>query len=199
MSTIQVNKHTKELKKKRRLNADKLDRNEEEKNRFDILETGQDDPHKGAKAIIAEQKELKKEKDKHDADRLTDLEAKKRHHEGYKASLAQSLSDLLENLDWVPGWQAYCLATNGGPITIKGLGFSTKDGILLIVTTPDGRVFHQGILTTGEPMLDYSALYTMAAQVENQMDQERGLLLNKDETVKEDTILDQYGKSTKAD
>lgn len=197
---IKVNKYTKEIKKKRRLNAKKLEVEEELLNRHNILEAGQDDPHKGAQAVIAEQKAEKKEKDKKDADFLTDLESKKKFHESYKQSLASALANLLEGLDWLPGWQAYCMATSGSPITIKGKGFSTKDGVLLIVTAPNDKVFHQGILVTGEPVLDYSALYTMAAQAENQMDQERGLLLdNQPEPPGEATILNQYGTPIKAD
>jgi hypothetical protein len=197
---IKVNKFTKEIKKKKRLNAVKLDREEEHLNREKILAEGQDNREKGIKAVQAAQKELKQEKDKFDADYLTDLESKKRWHDSYKKTLASALGKLLESLDWIVGWQAYCLATSGNTITIKGKPFATKDGILLIVTTPDGRVLHQGILSTGDPLMDYSALYTIAAQVENTMDQERHVLLDrKPEEVKTDTILDQYGKPIKAD
>ncbi len=199
---VNVNKHTKEIKRKKRLNAKKLDREEEHINREEILEAGSDNRLKGIKEIQREQKEVQQEKDKKDADILSHLENQKKFHDSYKKTLAASLGEILEMLDWIPHWEAYCMATNGSPISIKGKPFSTKDGILLIVTTPDGRVFHQGILTTGEPILDYSALYTMAAQVENQMDQERGLLLSKEKEDKEeaiDKVLDQYGKPIRAD
>lgn len=195
---IKVNKFTKEIKKKRRLNAAKLDREEEHINREEILLSGSDSRKEGIKEIQREQKEAKEQKDKQDADFLTALEAKKRWHDSYKNTLATALGALLEGLDWIKGWQAYCMATSGSPITIKGKPFATKDGVLLIVITPDNRVFHQGIITTGEPLLDYSALYTIAAQVENQMDNERGSLLTGEEE-KADTILNQYGKPTKAD
>lgn len=196
--TIKVNKYTREIKKKRRLNADRLDRDEEHLNREEILIAGGENRKEAIKEIQREQVEEKKIKDKVDGDLLSALEEKKRFQDGYKKMLAQALGTILESLDWIIGWQAYCMATNGSPITIKGKGFTTKDGVLLIVVTPDGRVFHQGILTTGEPILDYSALYTMAAQVENQMDQERGILLSKEkeeqDRIKEGQILDHHGQ-----
>lgn len=199
---INVNKHTKEIKKKQRVNAVKLDREEEMQNRDEILVAGGENRTKAIKEIQREQAEAKKEKDRKDADFLTELQQKKRFHDGYKRTLASALSDLLQHLDWIENWQAYVMATDGSPITIKGKPFSTKDGILLIIITPDNRVFHQGILCTGEPLLDYSALYTMAAQAENQMDNERGLLLTGEKDQQEeitDTILEQHGKPIKAD
>ena len=195
---IKVNKFTKEIKNRKRLNAVKLDREEEHINREEILEAGQDNRSKGIKEVQREQKEAKQIKDKHDADILTNLQGKRRYRDGYDKALAQALGGLLEMLDWIKGWQAYCMATNGSPITIKGKPFSTQNGVLLIVVTPDNRVFHQGIKTTGEPLLDYSALYTIAAQTENQMDKERGLLLTGEKEDKEknaDKILDQYGNT----
>ena len=199
---VKVNKFTKEIKKKKRLNAVKLDREEEHLNREEIILAGSDNRKEGIKEVQREQKQLKEEKDKQDADFLTTLEGQKRYRDGYNATLAQALGHLLESLDWIKGWDAYCMATNGNTISIKGKPFSTKNGILLIVVTPDGRVFHQGISTTGEPILDYSAIYTVAAQTENQMDNERGLLLTKEKEDKEnavDKILDQYGKPVRAD
>lgn len=187
-----VNKFTSEIKKKQRKNAVKLDREEEFKNRYDILEAGQDNAKLGAKAVISQQAEQKKEKDAKDADALTELEKKKRWHESYKKTLANSLAELLQNLDWIKGWQAYCLATDGSPITIKGKHFATRDGVLLLVLTPQGNVYHQGILTTKEPLLDYSALYTIAAQLENQMDQARGVLLQ--DKQEEGSIVDTNGQ-----
>lgn len=187
-----VNKDTLEIKKKQRLNAVKLDKEEEFKNRFDILEAGQEDHKKGVKAVIQQQKEEKEAKDKKDADTLTELQKKVRWHESYKKTLANALSELLQHLDWIKGWTAYCLATDGSTISIKGKPFATKDGVLLLVMTPQGDVFHQGILTTEEPLLDYSALYTMAAQLENQMDRARGLLLSSKK--EEGAILDATGQ-----
>jgi len=188
---INVNKNTQEIRKKRRLNAKRLDREEELQNRSEILAEGDDNREKGIKAVQEHKKEEQRAKDKQDADFLTDLESKKRQYVGYKKTLASALGKLLESLDWIKGWQAYCMATGGEPITIKGQAFNSKDGVLLVVTTPKGEVYHQGILTTGDPLLDYSALYTLAAQVENTMDRHRNLLLDEQQR---EMIVDSYGK-----
>lgn len=194
-----VNKFTEEIKKKKRLNADRLGREENHQAIDEIMEAGQDNRKKGIAAVQKEEAEKKRIKDKIDADALTEIESKKQFHESYKKSLAAALGRMLESLDWIIGWDAYCLATDKSGIMIKGRAFSTKDGVLLVVLTPDGRVFHQGIMTTGDPVIDYSALYTMAAQVENTMDHERKLLLsdepeNPDASENPGVILDQYGK-----
>lgn len=161
-----------------------------EKQTEEVMAAGQDDLHQAIKEIEKQvQQEQKEEKQKED-DILNKLDMKRKYASSYRDQLAQSLAEMLMNLDWVRGWTADCVVTSGQPISIKGKPFQTQKGILLVVCTPDGRVFHQGMKVTGEPLLDYAGLYTLALQVENTMDKERGLLLSE----KTPGILDKDGK-----
>jgi len=150
----------------------------EEKETQEVLDAGQDSTKKAIKAIESQVGEEEKQK-KSDADEvLNKLDMSRKFAQTYKRNLAQALSEILTQLDWIRGWTADCIVTNGSPIMIKGKAFETKKGILLVVCAPNGRVMHQGMLVTGEPILDYSGIITMALQVENTMDSERGLLMS---------------------
>lgn len=163
------------LSKLRRIEVEKK---EERINREEILAAGQKDEKKGM-AEVKRQTELEiKEKRKETEDIINKLDMKSHWVDSYKRELAKGLSQLLMNLDWIRGWTADVVVTDGSPINIKGKPFYTKKGILLVVCTPNGRVFHQGMLVTQEPPIDYSGIYTLALQVENTMDKERGLLLD---------------------
>ncbi len=170
-----------------------VDEEENQKQIAEILEAGGENAAKAAKAITKQEKEKHAVEQKKEEEILNALDMKKRFYESYKSSLASALSELLQELDWIKGWRAEVIVTDGSPISIKGKGFKTKDGVLLVVITPDGRVLHQGITITQQPPLDYAAIVTIAMQVENTIDKERGLLLDGSDK-KEDTIINQYGK-----
>lgn len=149
-----------------------------EKQKDDILKAGQEDPKKAAKHVKAQAEEMRKEQ-QDEADRvMNELESAKKSFYGYMQTLAKALAETLQMLDWIRGWKADVLVTKGGPIQIYGKAFQSQEGILLVVKTPDGRVMHQGMSVTQEPMLDYAGIYTLALQTENTMDAERGLLLD---------------------
>lgn len=177
-----VDKNTQTYKDLNRVKGDvKKLRNEKleqaERDTDDVLKAGQDDRKQAIKEIekieVRDQKEAQKKKD----EVLNALDSKKRFYQSYKVQLAQTLSEILGLLDWVRGWQADVVVTDGGGITIKGKQFQSKDGILMIVYKPDGAVLHQGMLVTQEPSLDYAKLYDLAMKTENEMDKARGLLL----------------------
>lgn len=179
-----------------KLQREKLEDAEDVTSREEIMAAGQEDKKKAIKAIDQQEKaKLEKEKTARD-EVLNKLDMKKRFYASYKSSLAQGLVQILQSLDWIKGWNADVVITDGSPINIKGKPFSTQDGILLVVCTPKGSVFHQGITISKEPALDYSAIYTLALQVENTMDKARGLLLDGDNKPKDDVVLDKYGKPT---
>lgn len=153
-----------------------------DKDTDEVLRAGQPNLKAAIKEIEkiegAAQKEEKKIRD----EKLDSLDRKKRFQDSYKTELAKNLSEMLMMLDWVRGWTADVVVTDGRGINIKGKSFQTKDGILLVICTPDGRVLHQGMLVTNEPALDYAGLYNIAYKTENQMDKERGLLLPNGDT-----------------
>jgi len=159
----------------------------------DVIKAGQENRKKAIKEIDRIEKREQETAKKAQDDVLNALDMKKRRYTSYKTELAKALRDILSQLDWVRGWTADVVVTNGSVISIKGKPFQTKDGLLLVVCTPDGRVMHQGMLVTGEPPLDYAGIYNLALQTENTMDKERGLLLtshNGDANV----ILDKDGR-----
>ena len=166
---------------------------ENEKNIYDIQEAGQDDRKKAIKAVESQVKEESAKEQKIQDDILNHLDHKKRFIYGYKIELAEALGRLLELLDWIKGWQAQVIVTDGSPITIRGKGFQTKDGLLVVVLPPDGRMFHQGVLITQEPVLDYAALHALAIQVENTLDREKGLLLDNITNEPKSSIVDSHG------
>jgi len=161
----------------------------------DVMAAGQENRTKAIKEIERiETREMADEKKKHD-EVLNALDMKKRFYKSYKLELAKALRDILSQMDWVRGWTADVIATDGSPISIKGKGFQTKEGILLVICTPDGRVMHQGMKITGEPPLDYAGLYNVALATENTMDKERGLLITGLGNGDASGILDKDGQS----
>lgn len=161
-----------------KLRRDEIEKKEEIINREEILEAGQEDRVEGMKEVERQVKQEIKTGKETTSDALNKLDMKRKYTSSYKRELAHALSTLLINLDWIKGWTADVIVTDGSPITIKSKPFYTKNGILLVVCTPDNRVFHQGMLISQNPPVDYSGIYTLALQVENTMDKERGLLLD---------------------
>jgi len=197
MDEFHVDKDTKlktdPLQRLTKLRREEVGKKEDVIQKEEILAAGQENPTKGAREVERQEKIKIDEKKKKEDDALNALEMKKRFYDSYKRNLAGSLQTLLQELDWIKGWTADVVCTKKGAINIKGRPFATQDGILLIVCTPNGRIWHQGITITQEPALDYAALLTMALQVENTMDDARGLLNNKPEEPK--GIVNQYGRS----
>ena len=178
-----------------KLRREKLEEAEEIVNKAEIMEAGQENQKKGMKEVKRQVDEERKVEQKQKDDLLNKLDMKSRFQSSYKRELAQGLQTLLVNLDWIKGWTADVMITDGSPITIKGKHFYTKNGILVVVCTPDGRVMHQGMLITQNPPIDYAGVYTLALQVENTMDKERGLLLDNTQTKPNSGIILPNGHS----
>jgi hypothetical protein len=165
-------KTLKDPAKIRRLHIEKENRETQE-----IMAAGQEDSKKAAVEVAKiEEKTQQEAKVQRDL-AMNKLDMFSKNSASYKGQMAKTLADLLMMLDWPRGWTADVVVTDGRSITIKGHPFSTKEGILLIVCTPRGNVFHQGMLSTGEPALDYAGCYSLALQAENTIDKARGLLL----------------------
>lgn len=181
MDSFEVNADTlktEKFKNKTRLDIEKIQDFEAERDTAEVMEAGQENEEKG-KQVVAQIESIKHAEDKQKEEQvLNQLMSSKRLSATYKELLAKSLADYLKMLDFPLGWQSYVVITDGSPIQIKGHPFRTRNGILLIVTTPDGRVFHQGMLTTNDPVLDYAAVMNLAIQTENQFDREIGSLLS---------------------
>lgn len=189
---------TTKLKNDPKNNLSKRDRErveyfENEKSVHEILEAGQDNRKKGIEAVKKEQDEQRLQEEKVKDEILNKFEHKKRFSQSYKALLAQTLAQKLELLDWIRGWNAQVVVTDGSPIMIKGKGFQTRDGLLLLIIAPDGRIFHQGMYCTQEPVVDYLGLENMAIMAENTLDREKHLF--KREPKKTPNLLDQYGNA----
>jgi hypothetical protein len=168
---------------------------ENEKTKQEILDAAQDNKKEAIKKIAEQEKERIGLEQKKKDDVMNHLDMVKRQVNSYKATLAQSLAQFLELLDWIPGWKAQVIVTDGSPISIKGKGFRTEDGLLLVIITADGRIFHQGMLVTQDPGMDYICLNKMALSTENTLDKEKGLLLDNlaNDKPSEGTIVDKYG------
>lgn len=195
--TADTKKKNQFLKAKGDMKKLKAAENEQaEKDTDDILKAGQDNTKQARREIDRiEQRDLKEEQKARD-DAMNALDMKKKFRASYKTELAKNLSEMLTMLDWIRGWVADVVVTNGSPITIYGKPFNTQDGILLVVKTAKGNIMHKGMLVTGEPALDYAGLYNITLQVENTMDKARGLLLSDAPTNGDASgILDAHGQS----
>jgi hypothetical protein len=161
----------------------------------EVMAAGQEDPKKAAIAVAEiEEKTQAEAKVQRDL-AMNKLDMFSSNSSSYKAQMAKTLADLLMMLDWPRGWTADVVVTDGRSINIKGHPFSTKEGILLIVCTPGGNVMHQGMLSTGEPALDYAGCYGLALQAENTIDHARGLLLqDTGQNGDEGGIVDSHGR-----
>lgn len=178
-----------------KLRRDEVDKEEERQNREEILAAGQEDVKKGMAEVKRQTDEENKQKEATAERFIEELDSKRQFDESYRGTMARALAQILGTLDWIKGWTADVVATNGSPITIKGQSFTTRKGILLVVCAPNGRVFHKGMLMTKEPALDYAGLYQLALQMENTLDKERGLLLDGSQKPKEPALVDQYGRA----
>lgn len=161
-----------------KLEETKVRKLEEDQETKEILETGQKSKKKGEKAVKQLETIRFESQKRQDDEVLNKLSSRKKRFGSYKQELAKALVTYLTPLDWLPGWTADVVLTDGSAIKIKGRPFQTKEGILLVVCAPDGRVFHQGILVTKNPVMDYQAVLTLSIQTENQMDHERKSLLS---------------------
>lgn len=177
MKSIQVDKNTIKKEKYSRMTSSQMreaQEKEADKETAEVLETGQDNEELGKKVVAEIESENEAAKQKKEDDFKTMMQSLKGRPASYKDTMASVLVDFLKILDWPHRWTADVVLTDGSPISIKGKGFSTQDGILLIITTPDGRVFHQGVRSSYDPVVDYMAMQTLAVQTENQLDKERG-------------------------
>jgi len=166
----------------------------ESENREQIMEAGQDDHKKGVEETIRQIKAEQKISLEKKNERLDILDRKKKTQFGYRRQLASYLVQTLETLEWLPNWDCEVLITDGTPVTIYGKHFQTKSGVLMIVKTPRGHVLHQGMLITGEPVLDLAGCVTLALQCENSLDDARGLLTDSLKA-DPDTIIDKHGNN----
>jgi len=206
MANLTITDKTKKIKQLQEVGGDvkKLKSRENDQalqDTQDVLAAGQEDAAQAAKEIDRIEKRDNADRQKKADDALNALDMKKKFHASYKRELAKNLSDMLVMLDWVRGWSAEVVVTNGSPIRIFGKPYETKDGILLVVKTAKGNVMHKGMLVTGEPALDYAGLYNITLQVENTMDKARGLLLAEAPTNADGDasgILDANGRSIRA-
>ena len=106
-----------------------------------------------------------------------------KHQVTYHSRLADYGQTGLNELDWPPGWEYYCLATFGRDITIYGKSFATRVGILFIVKDTKANVYTRGVLTTMDPVVDMKNVDTLVVQAENTIDSAKGILLSDRETV----------------
>jgi len=154
---------------------EKIEAMESQLENEELWASGQDDKKKGKKAAedYAKLEEAKRKRAEQEV--LNSLESKKRFASSYKENMAIALQELLVNCDWLPGWGAEVVITNGRPITLMGEARATQDGLLLVVQSPT-HMYHQGIRTSNDPVLDYSAMLRLAEMTENQLDLARGSL-----------------------
>lgn len=179
MTENTVNKQTltkKKYGKLTRLERGKVENLENEADTAEIKETGQDNKKKGDQAVKQVEGIKQEVENKVVIDWVNKLDMKRKYRRSYKSILAKAFAEKLQDLDWIDGWEAEVVITTVGSIKIKGKPFATKDGILLVVGAKDGRIFHQGILVTQDPFIDYEAVKTLSICLENQMDKEKGSL-----------------------
>src|SRR3990167_3474842 len=178
-----------------KLRAIEQEKREEHQNREEILEMGQDNKRKGDKAVSQIEGEVFKKDVKAQQNAVDELDRKKRYADSYKGVLAKALAGFLELMDWPDGWEANVIITDGSPITLYGKGFMTQNGILVAVRTARGYVYHKGMLISGDQVLDYSGVHTLAVQVENTLDDARGSLVSSKAKQPLPNIVDKHGRA----
>ena len=174
----QVTNETKNIGK----TSEELEREADEMTEV-VVQTGQENEKLGRKVVEQVEKQEAQDRVAKNQDFINSLDAKQRFYGSYARTLASGLVNILQSLDWIRNWTCDVLITDGRVITIKSLTgvsrqFATQNGILMVIRTPDGRVFNSAFKITQEPPLDYAAVYELSMRAENTMDKERGLLLD---------------------
>lgn len=96
----------------------------------------------------------------------------------YRRRLAIYAQTSLATIDFPAGWEYYGVPTDGKQVRIFGKWFASKEGILVIVRSPQGEVYIRGILCTMNPEYDVKAIDILVIQAENTLDSAKGLLLS---------------------
>lgn len=132
----------------------------------------------GPKIVEKYERERAKEvKEKEDAIK-TDLETKKDRRFTYLKALAKHGQEGLGKIEFPDGWEYYALPTSDGRVRLFGKWFKSQFGVLLVLKSPDNKVFTKGIRISFNPTIDTGAVDKLVVQAENTLDSERGLLLS---------------------
>lgn len=128
---------------------------------------------------IKEEERIKKEK----GNRVKNyLESRKAQVFGYRDRLADyAFHEILKQL-FPASWEYYCIPTDGSPLNVYGKTFSTRDGIVYILKSPDSKIYIRAVGITYDPEVDFFNVGIMITQIENTIDSWKGILLsdNKD-------------------
>ena len=131
----------------------------------------------GWKFVQQTEKAKEKKEQTEEAEVLTDLERKKSLRFSYIRELAGFLQAGVDKIDWDGGWEVTAIPTWGRSIRIYGQGIETKEGVVLVAKSPDGRVFLKAWGVCFDPIQDRQNMVMLAEQAENTLDNEKGLLL----------------------
>jgi len=113
-------------------------------------------------------------------DILTAFQAKRQFNSYYNMMLAEYGQRLLRRINWPQGWKFDCIHTMEKQlIRIYGRQYKGERGVLVILKSPESKVFIRGIKSVYMEMMDIHAIEVLAEQAENTLDQWKGILLDK--------------------
>lgn len=108
------------------------------------------------------------------------LNSKRRSPIGYRATLRNYGNGMIIDSELDKGWGAYFVETNGGKtISVGGRTFDTKEGLVMILKAPNNKSFARAIQVIYDPAFDVNAVHVLLEQLDNTIDSEKGLLLDK--------------------
>lgn len=88
---------------------------------------------------------------------------------------------ILDDPDLQNGWRAYFIDTDAGEsLNIDGKNFDRlKEGLVLVAKAPNNKSFCRAVQTIYDPPMDVNAIHICLQQLENTIDAEKGILLDK--------------------
>jgi hypothetical protein len=156
---------------------EKLTKKESYEQIEEVLTTGQENVRKGRKWTEEVTKETEATEAREISNRL-ELATKKRQFNdlGYLMSLREACIEYIDTIDYkeYPGWRLKLFITTGQPIAINKKAFSTKRGLLAILTSPEGNYFAKGITACFDPIIDVKAARLLGVVIEDSLDHYTG-------------------------
>ena len=108
----------------------------------------------------------------------TYLESEKTRKYTYSKSLADYGNMVLANGDVDEAYEWDFIPTDGSDIHIYGKRFKSQEGVVCVLKSPNGKVYVRAIRTSYDSPVDTGAIKTICDQLDNTIDEEKGLLIH---------------------
>jgi len=130
----------------------------------------------GREYVVNKEKAKLKARKAHEQNIASDLETKKKSKVAYRERLVSFGNTLFT--DFEENWEVQFIPTGNSTVRIYGKQFQGKEGVVLILKSPTGKVFIRAVSTSYDPPTDIAAVKTLSVQAENTVDSVKGLLAN---------------------